>query len=51
MEIHLHADLNVFIKVEVVGEAGGEQYVGDAAEAEAEADAEAEAASEANTEL
>jgi large subunit ribosomal protein L9 len=43
VEIHLHTDLNVFIKVEVVGEAGGEQYVGDAAEAEAAAAAAAEA--------
>lgn len=51
VEIHLHADLNIFIKVEVVGEAGGEQYVGDAAEAEAEADAEAKADSEAGSEL
>jgi large subunit ribosomal protein L9 len=51
VEIHLHADLNVFIKVEVVGEAGGEQYVGDAAEAEAEAAAQAEADSEAGSEL
>ena len=51
VEIHLHADLNVFIKVEVVGEAGGEQYVGDAAEAEAEAKAKAEADSEAGSEL
>ena len=51
VEIHLHTDLNVFIKVEVVGEAGGEQYVGDAAEAEAEAKAQAEADSEAGSEL
>ena len=45
VEIHLHTDLNVFIKVEVIGEAAGEHYVGDAAEAAAEAEAEAEAAS------
>jgi large subunit ribosomal protein L9 len=51
VEIHLHTDLNIFIKVEVVGEAGGEQYVGDAAEAEAEAKAKAEADSEAGSEL
>jgi large subunit ribosomal protein L9 len=38
VEIHLHPDLNVFIKVEVVGEIAGEKYVGDAAAAEAEAD-------------
>ena len=44
VEIHLHTDLNVFIKVEVIGEAAGEHYVGDAAEAAAEAEAEAEAA-------
>ncbi len=49
VEIHLHTDLNVFIKVEVIGEAGGEQYVGDAAEAEAAAKAEAD--SEAGSEL
>jgi large subunit ribosomal protein L9 len=36
VEIHLHPDLNVFIKVEVVGEIAGEKYVGDAAEAEAD---------------
>lgn len=45
VEIHLHTDLNVFIKVEVIGEAAGEHYVGDAAEAAAEAEAEADAAS------
>jgi len=41
VEIHLHPDLNVFIKVEVVGEEAGEHYVGDAAEAEAMAESEA----------
>ena len=51
VEIHLHTDLNIFIKVEVVGEAGGEEYVGDAAEAEAEAEAKAKADSEAGSEL
>jgi large subunit ribosomal protein L9 len=50
VEIHLHTDLNVFIKVEVVGEAGGEQYVGDAAEAEAEAAAAAAAEADAAAE-
>jgi large subunit ribosomal protein L9 len=49
VEIHLHTDLNIFIKVEVVGEAGGEEFVGDAAEAEAEAKAKAD--SEAGSEL
>ena len=29
VELHLHTDLNVVIKVEVIGEAGGEEYVGD----------------------
>jgi len=43
VEIHLHTDLNVLIKVEVIGEAAGEHYVGDAAEAAAAAEAEAEA--------
>ena len=46
VEIHLHTDLNVFIKVEVVGEIAGEHYVGDAAEAEAEAEAAAGTESE-----
>ena len=48
VEIHLHPDVNAFIKVEVVGDAGGVQFVGVAAEAEAEAGA---AESEADSEV
>ena len=42
VEIHLHTDLNAFIKVEIIGESGGEEYVGDAAAAAAAAESEAD---------